>query len=301
MRKKPARTTSQPLPAATIILVRPGPNQFQLFLVKRSTKSSFMAGNYVFPGGILDTLDEDIDQWQGHGDVPMQDMMNRIGIDNSTTATVSFAIAAIRETFEEAGVFVGDGDSAAIKKIAAINAKRQQQKLSKDWLLELVRGYNVSLAFSKLRSWAHWITPAKLPKRFDTRFYIVFAAPDQMAAPDNREATDGLWISPQKALGANLAGEIPLSPPTLVTLHQLLQYTDLNHLRDESRQRPWGKPILPKLIRTPRGPIFIEPWDPEYNTEIQIDLKDLEKRILPVGSPFSRVWHHDGIWKTVAV
>ena len=42
------------VPAATVILIREYQAELQVYLLKRHAKSGFMAGNYVFAGGILD-------------------------------------------------------------------------------------------------------------------------------------------------------------------------------------------------------------------------------------------------------
>ena len=39
--------------ASTVILTRERAGKLQIYLLKRSSKSGFMAGNYVFPGGTL--------------------------------------------------------------------------------------------------------------------------------------------------------------------------------------------------------------------------------------------------------
>ncbi|MBS1239087.1 MAG: hydrolase, family [Deltaproteobacteria bacterium] len=95
-----------------------------------------------------------------------------------------------------------------------------------------------------------------------------------------RETTEGLWVSPQQALAGNLAGRIPLSPPTLVTLQELLNYPTLNTLRKGLEGRGWGEPIFPRLVR--------------------IDANKLPGSLLPAGVPFSRLWNEGGIWKPVA-
>jgi hypothetical protein len=96
-----------------------------------------------------------------------------------------------------------------------------------------------------------------------------------------------------------LSGNIPLSPPSLVTLHQLLKYRTLDELKREVEARTWGEPQTPHLILTPEGPIMLGPWDPMYNQQVVIDTRNLKNNILLVGEPFSRIWLHKGIWKPV--
>lgn len=121
----------------------------------------------------------------------------------------------------------------------------------------------------------------------------------QECMPDLTETTDGLWVSPEKGLADNIKGEIPLSPPTLMTLHQLLDYEDLDDLRIEAEARLWGDALLPRFFRLSHGAIIVEPWDPMYSQDVEVNERNLESALLPVGEAFSRVWYHEGIWRPV--
>jgi len=150
------------------------------------------------------------------------------------------------------------------------------------------------LAFSRLARWAHWITPEGMPKRYETRFFLAFMHPGQECNPDARETTHGTWVSPEKGLVKNLQGEIPLSPPTLVTLNELLQYSNMRDLQKEVQARTWGEALLPRMFKLPKGTLILEPWDPISKKELEIDTKGLEMNCLPVGEPFSRLWYNGG-------
>jgi 8-oxo-dGTP pyrophosphatase MutT (NUDIX family) len=67
-----------PRPAATVILLRGGPDPLEVLLVKRNPESRFMGGAWVFPGGAVDA-------GEGTGDHALRS-------------------AALRELEEEAGV-----------------------------------------------------------------------------------------------------------------------------------------------------------------------------------------------------
>jgi hypothetical protein len=158
------------------------------------------------------------------------------------------------------------------------------------------------LQLSRLAPWAHWITPEAFKPRFDTRFFLAFVPPDQECSPDGRETTHGTWVTPAQALASNLRGETPLSPPTLVTLQELLQYKTLTELQDEVRQRRWGGPRLPRVFRQEKGAVIVEPWDPMIHKEdVEFDPATLKSLVLPVGEPFSRLWLCEGIWRPVAI
>ncbi len=136
-----------------------------------------------------------------------------------------------------------------------------------------------------------------MKKRFDTRFFIAFMPEGQTCVPDNMETEHGIWLSPQTALEQNLETKIPLSPPTLVTLTQLLKFKDLDKLKQEIRSRSWGIPIAPRLAPSSNGPVILEPWDPDCDSDIKIDSSDFSNKVLPAGSWFSRIWCDKGIWK----
>ncbi len=134
---------------------------------------------------------------------------------------------------------------------------------------------------------------------FDTRFYVALLPPGQTCWPDGKETVHGVWVSPEKALKANYEGEIPLSPPTFVTLHELLEYKDLSELETALKTRPWGEARFPRLVPLPEGALILQPWDPMRYGEVKVDSEELEKMILPVGAPFSRLWLNKGIWRPV--
>jgi hypothetical protein len=155
------------------------------------------------------------------------------------------------------------------------------------------------LSFSNLFPWSHWITPEAMPKRFNTRFFVAFMPEGQECVPDNRETVHGQWVCPKKGLQENMEGRIPLSPPTLVTLHQLLQFETLGILNQEIRSHSWGAPLQPIHLRLKKETVILQSWDPLYGKPIEIDPDDLPKKVIPVGEPFSRLWLDQGIWRPI--
>jgi hypothetical protein len=139
-----------------------------------------------------------------------------------------------------------------------------------------------------------------MKKRFDTRFFLAVIPEGQTCRPDLRETVHGVWVTPEEGLKRNLDGKIPLSPPTVVTLHQLLPFADLDTLLGEAESRPWGDPVRPRMIPLEKGAIIIEPWDPLYGRDrIEIDTGRLQSAVAPVGRPFSRIWLHRGLWRPI--
>jgi len=285
---------AKPRLASTVILIRQVGEELQTYLLKRNAKSRFMAGNYVFPGGTVDIEDCNTDFWKSHVDMDLESLCLQLGGNLSGEEALIYCVSAIRELFEEAGVFLvhrkkqNKGD---IKKLCSL---RMSSGLSKGWLQELVvDGWILEL--SRLGRWAHWITPELMPQRYDTRFFLVFMPNGQECTPDFIEATHGIWVNPKKGIAGNSKGEIPLSPPTLVTLHELLNFSSLKALKKEMKIRTWGKALLPRMIASHQGKMFLEPWDPMFNQKVDINTSGLKKVILPPGEPFSRLWFHEGL------
>ncbi len=288
--------------ASTVILVRENNKVLEVYLLKRSTKSGFMGGLYVFPGGVVDPDDKGIDSWGSHIDMTPEQIDNRLGGHTiSFEDTLGFSIAAIRETLEEAGVFIISGTDKTREDMDGIVSYRLNRNLPKSWFRTRMKDENWTLAFSSLGRWSHWITPELMKKRFDTRFFIVFMPENQTCVPDQMETSHGIWLPPQTALDQNLEGKTPLSPPTVVTLTQLLKFKDLTALNHEIKNRPWGNPIAPRLVPSSNGPVILEPWDALCDTDIEIDTSDISNKVLPPGSEFSRIWCDKGVWKPVGM
>lgn len=289
-------------PAATVILTRTHADELQIYLLKRSHKSGFMAGNFVFPGGTVDSEDRRFNVWKTHVDMDLNDISSKLGGDIPDAEALAYGIAAIRETLEEAGVFFAHKEKEINGDLERVCNLRLDEKLEKDWFIHLVENECWCLTLSALSRWSHWITPESMKRRFDTRFFLASMPSEQNCRPDSRETTLGLWISPEQGLAGNLDGKIPLSPPTLITLHELLRYSNMNDLTTEANQRQWGDSLLPRLVPLDKGAVIVEPWDPMYRQkEIKINYDKLPKSLLAVGEPFSKIWYDEGIWKPVRI
>ena len=301
MKNAPDTDPSIIRPAATVILIREKADKLQVYLLKRSSKSGFMAGKFVFPGGKLDSNDQLFNIFSDKCDLKPNEIGARFGPELSDKQTLAYCVTAVRETLEEAGVFLARPHGSPVTELEQINNLRLTANLDKGWLVRLVENEHWRLSVSALSSWSHWITPEQMKPRFDTRFFLAEMPASQNCRPDDRETVLGLWLNPEEALAANLSGEISLSPPTLVSLHELLNYPNLDSLRIAAAQRSWGQPIQPRLVPLPGGAVIIEPWDPMYDqNNIKIDFTDLTSSILPVGESFSRIWLDRGIWKPVS-
>ena len=97
-----------PLPAATVTLVRDSVSGPEVLMMQRNLKSKFVPGAYIFPGGALDAEDDAPALQALCAGVADTEANRMLGIP---AGGLAYWAAAIRESFEEAGVLVAyDGE-----------------------------------------------------------------------------------------------------------------------------------------------------------------------------------------------
>ncbi|HUP48747.1 MAG TPA: NUDIX hydrolase [Thermoanaerobaculia bacterium] len=94
---------------------------------------------------------------------------------------------------------------------------------------------------------SRWITPAGMPKRFDTWFFLAPAGRDLPVRLQQSEAADFRWIEPAAALRAHAAGGFPMVFPTVKNLEAIAGYTSRAELL-ESRRGAKIEAVQPVLI-----------------------------------------------------
>ena len=234
--------------AATVLLVRDEPQAdgataLEVFMVRRHANSGFVGGHHVFPGGVVDHADRDpqwLDQCRGEAD--------------------PFAIAATRELLEEAGVLLAvdrDGDASASIEPGRISAMAKSVHSDAATFIELCRESQLILRLDDLFLWSHWITPAGEPRRYDTRFFVAVAPPDQEAIHDELELTAGSWGTPSSFLEQHRAGEIQMILPTVATLHSIEGFATTGDLLVAASVRGPVAPTSPDLRRADDGTVTI--------------------------------------------
>ncbi len=91
---------------------------------------------------------------------------------------------------------------------------------------------------------SRWITPAGMPKRFDTNFYLAQVSREAVVRIDPREMSDYLWISPADALARR---DLKLVLPTIKNLEAIAGFASAGELI-ASRRGVTIEPILPVLV-----------------------------------------------------
>lgn len=264
--------TMPPIPkkASTIILLREKePFGFEIFLLRRHEKSSYMAGNFVYPGGRVDREDGHPEILSHCKGMTPEEAHPILGGTISQEESIAHRVAGIRELFEEAGVLLAYDQIGnpfqlqnSIERDKFLNYRISLQK-GKITLLQLADKEKLLFDLDQLHYYAHWITPEAMPQRFDTRFFLVRHPIGQEASYDQKETTAGIWLTPGEALAKNIKGETPLSPPTLKTLEDLSRFKSIDDVFD-SLKTDKIHPILPILKKISKAELLIFPWDPEY-------------------------------------
>jgi len=259
-----------PKKAATVILLRDNdPEGFDVFLLKRHEKSSFMGGNYVYPGGRVDREDGSLEICPFSKGITPEEAGKILGGALSPEESFAHWIAGIRELFEEAGVLLAYDQKGEL--LQPKNREEQERLLhyrellqkDKITICEMAQKENLLFAPDHLHYYAHWITPEARSERFDTCFFVARYPLGQEASHDQKETTAGAWLTPRKALEENLTGQVVLSPPTLKTLEDLSRFRNIEEIFDSLKKEDI-QPILPILTKISDHPLLVFPWDPEY-------------------------------------
>jgi len=257
-------------PAATVMMIRSastataGTNELEVFMLRRTGRAAFGAGMFVFPGGRVDPSDSDAALAAvcvGRTDA---EASAELGIDHGGLA---YWVAAVRECFEEAGILLGRRADGADGPLGFDADARTQVHDSSLALSQLCVDHDLVLDLSTTEYVAHWITPkGEGTRRFDTRFFVAAAPPDQEGVHDDSETVASLWVTQSEALRMYSDGEMTMMPPTLASLRWLAEFTSVEAALAAGRELS-PPTILPKLRRSDDGSItgISMPGDDDYD------------------------------------
>ena len=83
---------------------------------------------------------------------------------------------------------------------------------------ELQEEAGLSLPAQTLQTFSHWLTPVVVKRRFATWFFIAEVGSDEPVRVDGSEIVAHEWWRPGDAIRAHHEGQLPITPPTLVSL-----------------------------------------------------------------------------------
>jgi 8-oxo-dGTP pyrophosphatase MutT (NUDIX family) len=174
----------RPKDAATLILVdRTGPLP-KVLLGKRHQRHKFMPGRYVFPGGRVDPADRRMPVARPLDPAALAHLTKRVQRPSAAKAQ-AFALAAIRETFEETGLLLGARSERSFEAPPGPWTAFAQAKLLPDP--------------GAMRFIGRAITPPGRNRRFDARFFTIDASAiahkiEGVTGPE-AELTELVWMT----------------------------------------------------------------------------------------------------------
>jgi len=232
------------IPAATLVIMRPGADEAELLLVKRASTMAFAAGAVVFPGGRIDPDDYVVAAMHG-------------GAANDVEAAAR--IAALRETLEETGLAVG-WPALSAADIPAVRAALLAEVSLSSILAE--RGERLDM--SALFAFARWCPNFKESRTFDTWFFAA-RAPDHghELSVSIAEHSHIFWDSASAALAAADAGDISIIFPTRRNLERLAGHATLDTFAAHASAFPVRR-ITPWLEQHDDGTMLCIPDDLGY-------------------------------------
>jgi 8-oxo-dGTP pyrophosphatase MutT (NUDIX family) len=180
----------RPKDAATLILVRRDQKLPRILMGKRAAGHKFMPNKFVFPGGKVDAGDSRLQ--------PPHDLhpavLKRLRESCSESRARALAMAAIRETYEETGLVLGEPDTPTLKT---------RSPHWRDFLQ-----YDINPRLDTLHFVARAITPPYRNRRFDARFFMGEADLIQGDVHEKPEGSGELlelhWVTLKDAHGLEL-------------------------------------------------------------------------------------------------
>jgi 8-oxo-dGTP pyrophosphatase MutT (NUDIX family) len=212
-----------PKRAATVMLLKDTPTTPVVHMLRRRASMAFAGGAYAYPGGGVDPRDDEHQiRWAG----PTRAWWaKRLGTDETSAQAV--VCAAVRETYEEAGVLLAGptpdtvvGDTTG-EDWEADRAALVARDLS---FAEFLDRRGLVLRSDLLGVWTRWITPEFETRRYDTWFFVAALPEGQRTRNASTEADRTVWIRPADAADGYDKGELLMMPPTVATLRQLIPY-----------------------------------------------------------------------------
>jgi 8-oxo-dGTP pyrophosphatase MutT (NUDIX family) len=251
------------------MMVRDAPG-LEVLMVRRNLRSDFVGGAYVFPGGAVDPADGGAEAGalcDGRTDAEASTLL---GLDRGGLA---YWVAALRETFEEAGLLLARGsdgelvsDADAGVEARLVEHRRALNQGSRPFL-EVCRLEHLALACDLVHYFAHWITPAGAPRRYDTRFFVAPAPAGQTPLHDEGETIAAVWLPPAEALRRHREGEIELIFPTIRNLQAIARFDTSGQLLDAAAAASGSVPAIEPRVRADGGAgvRIVLPGDPDYD------------------------------------
>lgn len=276
---------------------------YVLPLLKRSNSSKFMANAYVFPGGVVDAADFSPDWlkvFKGR-DLGRDHSRHRPPILQADTylnfqkvfgdrkildPDFALRLTAIRETFEESGIFLAktnevnnNKDKKTIHSLEDLSSWRSRVSKDASQFIRMCEELQCCPDVWSLHEWSNWLTPtnkAWFQRRFDTIFFVCTLNEIPQMEVDNGEISNFQWCSPSEALKLCRDEKIWMAPPQIYEISRLQAFKKVKELEDFSVKRAtlglerW----YPNHVIALDGIVSFLPGDEMYSTDLDATEED---------------------------
>jgi 8-oxo-dGTP pyrophosphatase MutT (NUDIX family) len=185
----------KPRDSATLILVDNSAAVPKVLLGRRHQRHRFLPGKFVFPGGRIERVDRLMAVAAALKDYHATRLMQRVRRPSLAKAA-AFALAAVRETYEETGIMLGTPATA------------RRDVAPGPWQAFARAG--VAPDLSAVHFIARAITPPRRPLRFDSRFFTadvsaIARREEGFVGPD-KELVELVWLPITQARRLDMPG-----------------------------------------------------------------------------------------------
>ena len=253
--------------AATVLILDERPD-LHVLMLKRNARSIFVGDMWVFPGGAVDAADRDpgIEPWvAGWDDGAASEHIQ------TEAGGLGYWVAALRETFEEAGLLLasprGSRDLVNLGSDAGrFDAHRSGLNAGVADFGEILRSEQLELRADSVHYVSQWITPLGAPRRYDTRFFVTGHPVGQEALHDDDEAVHHEWVRADDAIRANEADEMIMMTPTIAMLKRLATFSSLDEAISSAAAADGSDDEAVRIRMGDDGPHrIVFPGDPDYH------------------------------------
>ena len=209
----------RPRNAASLVLLKRSGKDVQVLLGKRSNKTRFMPGAWVFPGGVVDKADYTISINTSLN----KNIIKKLAVSNNIVTANALAIASIRETVEETGLILGKKS----KNVSTVNFEEDNNGIA------IMSKLGLEPDLTKLFYLGRAITPTFSPIRFHARFFIADAKHLTGKIKTTNELVEIEWISLKSAK------KLPMADVTEFMINELLTFNgDISKIKKMLDNRP---------------------------------------------------------------
>jgi recombination protein RecT len=235
-----------PQDAATLVLMRDpigAGTTPEVLLIQRCPEAALVPAAYAFPGGRLIPDDIIPSALALSRTFTAAEAALRLPEVEPASRALSFWIAALRTTFEQAGVLLaryGDGrlwEPAGLDLHRLVQHRRALRQESTNFP-NMMHDLERALATDLLVYFAYGITPDMPGRHFARRFFLACMPFGFSPLPDQHDVGEPLWVTAAEALQRHSTGALAMLPVTTTILHLLSPFPSAAAALDHLRQQP---------------------------------------------------------------